>query len=110
MLDLEIREQIGRYARGRIDGAELDAWLSAEAADAEDAATQQLAFDALRLLSEGANGDWEDEDLRDRLGALSRFYWFQQAPKNVIPASGSIFIRRSRWSAGTDRSRVAEYA
>lgn len=110
MVDLKIREQIARYARGRIGADELDAWLSAEATDAEGESAQQLAFDALRLLSEGANGDWEDEELRERLGALSRLYWLEQAPKTVILGSGSIFIRQSRWSVGTERLRAAEYA
>lgn len=112
MLDLEIRQQIARYVAGDLDADRLEAWLSAETGDidGESPETRQLAFDALRLLAEHGNGDWQDVELRERLGALSRTYWFEGAPKTVLSGSESSIISRDPQSAGTDRRRVEEYA
>jgi hypothetical protein len=109
MLDLEIRKKIADYAAGTIDAGELEAWLSGETWDVEDESpsTQRLAFEAMRLVSERSHGDWTDEQLREQLGALSRYYWFEAAPKTpktAIPGSEAVLIRRGRWSAASDRS------
>jgi hypothetical protein len=112
MFDLKLREQIARLVTGEITPAELEAWVSAEAWDVDDEApaTRQLAFQVLGLTSEYANGDWDEAELRERLGALSRIYWFEQAPKNVVGGAETTVIRRGRWSAGSDRSLVVESA
>jgi hypothetical protein len=70
--DPQIREQISRYLTGTIDAADLETWLSAVTwdIDEEPQATRQLAFDALRLTSEAANGDWTETELRDQLRGL----------------------------------------
>lgn len=111
MLDLEIRKQINRYLdpKGDVEAAELEAWLAAEAWDIDDEpqATRQLAFDAMRLLAERGNGDWDDAELRERLGALSRTYWFVTAPKTDSVAT---VIRRDPRLPATDRRHVAEFA
>jgi hypothetical protein len=111
----DLREQIARYAKSEISVEELEAWVSAEAWDLEDIPedARRLAYDVLRLTAEAANGDWDDDALRERLGALGRTYWFQKVPKNLIPplsGSESMLIRRGQWSAGTDRPLVAEPA
>jgi hypothetical protein len=70
--DREIREQISRYCAGEIDAANLETWLAASTweMDNEPTAIRQLAFDALRLTSEAANGDWTDGELRQQLSDL----------------------------------------
>lgn len=112
MLDLEIRKQIARYCDNEIDAAELAAWLAAETWDLDDQppAVRRLASDTMRLVSEHGNGDWEDADLRERLGALSRTYWFEQTPNTVIPDSVSTLIQHGQRLAATDRPLVAESA
>jgi hypothetical protein len=72
--DLQIRERISLYLAGSIDAAALESWLSGVTweLDHEHPATRQSAFDALRLLSEAANGDWTPSQLRDQLQALSK--------------------------------------
>jgi hypothetical protein len=112
MSDLEIRKQIACYLDGEINASELEAWVSEESWDLEDkpSATRKLANDVLRLTSEAANGDWTDEQLRERLGALSRTYWFESAPKTKLSGSEGVFIRHGQPLAGTERPHVAEPA
>ena len=83
-LDTTLRQQIGAYlADEDADASDLASCLEIEmySADDEPEAVRRLANDALRLLAEHENGDWTDEELGARLGALSRTYWIQQAPK-----------------------------
>jgi len=109
MVDLEIREQLARYVAGKLDAAELEDWLENESWDVEFEPTRALAADALRLLAEHANGDWTDLELRAQLGALSRTYWFDQAPKQTRSGSASGVIRQEApQSATADRWRAAE--
>lgn len=69
--DLHIWEQISLFLRGQIDVEELESWLAAAAWDLEaDSPSKRVASDAFLLASEGANGDWTDEDLREQLKAL----------------------------------------
>jgi hypothetical protein len=86
MLDLEIRKQISLYAAEEISSSDLEGWLSEKTwnIDNEPVATQELAYEALRLTSESDLGDWSDVELRDLLGNLSRTYWFKQAPKRFV--------------------------
>jgi hypothetical protein len=91
-LDLQIRDQISLYLAGQIDAPDLEPWLAAVVwdIDQEPAATRRLAFDALRLTSEAANGDWSDEELRDQLKAL-----LQMTPTvHVAPVSGEQFLEK----------------
>ncbi len=112
MLDLQIRQQIADYVAGDIEASQLEEWLSVATGDLENesSGTRRLAFDVLRLAAERGNGDWEDAELRERLGALSRIYWLEQAPKTVLSDSESLVISCDPQLAGTDRRRVAEYA
>jgi hypothetical protein len=95
--DLELRQRLARYAAGRADLATFEDWLTTETWDAaEDASpTERLAFDALRLISEHQNGDWTESELRGKLGAVGRTYWFEQAPKATAYTSASPVVTRS---------------
>ena len=107
MTDLEIREQIARYIGAEIDAPTLEDTLEAAAWDA-DGPAGSLAADTLRVLAEHANGDWTDAELGERLGALSRTYWFEQAPKHAFTESSAHVIREDQRSAAFDRWRVVE--
>ena len=102
MLDLEIREQIAAYLAGETSVGELEEWfedvfwssdLFARSADA-------LAADALRLLTEFGNDDWTEDELKDKLGALNRTHWFEQAPKVLITGSTSSSMSTTLAAAG----------
>lgn len=71
-LDFQIRERISLYLNGQFDAAALESWLSEVTweIDEEPPATRHIAYAALRLLSEAANGDWSDDQLNDQLRAL----------------------------------------
>jgi hypothetical protein len=72
-LELQILERISLYVEGQIDVSDLESWLSAVTwqIDDEPDAIRRLAFDALRLTSETANGDWTEDQLRLQLEALA---------------------------------------
>ena len=106
MSDLEIREAIRRYITGDLDAPTLEDRLEAVAWDMP--AAQRLVADALRLLAEHANGDWTDSELRERLGVLTRTYWFEQAPKHTMPGAESVVIRQADRAALAGRLRVTE--
>lgn len=106
MTDLEIREQIARYTRGEIDASRLEDWLEDASWDVHEPA-ESLAANALRLLAEHANGDWTDPELREQLGALSRTYWFERAPKLVFMDSSAQVSHQVRPSAVPETQRVA---
>jgi hypothetical protein len=108
MIDLEIREQLARYVSGEMDAPTLEDWLQDVCWDAPADPAESLAVTSLRLLAERANGDWTDAELRDRLGALSRTYWLEQAPRVVYANSDAHVIREDRRSASVDRWRVVE--
>jgi hypothetical protein len=109
MSDLEIRQQIARYVDQEIAAASLEDWLQSYAWETEDSGGP-LAADTLRLLAEYANGDWTDSDLRERMAGLNRTYWFENAPKNVVPDSMSTVIPRGQRSVASGRPLVAESA
>jgi len=113
MLDIEIRKQISLYTREEITSSDLEGWLSEKTWDIDDepVATRDLAYEALRLTSEAANGDWTDLELRERLGGLSRTYWFKQAPKTAYANSDTRVTRSGPLpGAAAGIQRVAEYA
>lgn len=109
MSDLEIRKQIARYVNREIDAAAIEDWLQSYAWDAEGSGGSLVA-DILRLLAEHGNGDWSDSDVRDRVAGLNRTYWFESAPKSVVPDSMSTVIPHGRRSVASDRRLVAESA
>lgn len=108
--DLAIREQIAGLVEGTQSVTDFEGWLQEFAIDLEETLAQSLAADALRLLSEHENGDWTDDEITDQLGALSRFYWFEGAPKTVLSGSDAELINHDRRLAATGRSPVAECA
>jgi hypothetical protein len=110
MTDLEIRERIAALTSGGIGARELEDQLEDGAWELEAEPARTLAADALRLLAEHGNGDWTDAELNERLGALSRTYWFEQAPKRSLSGSDSPVIRHDQQSAVAGRSPVAESA
>jgi hypothetical protein len=103
-MDLEIREQIAKYTNGEVEAAELADWLELASWDSDS----ELAATALRLLAEQEHGDWTAAEIRERLGALSRAYRFEQAPNTAFSGSASQVIRQDQRSATADRWRVAE--
>lgn len=103
MLDLQIREQIAGYVAGEIEAPELENWLEDQAWDLEEDPARQLAAEALRLLAEWTNGDWPENELRARLGDLSRTYWFDQAPRVAWSGSGSPVMRHQEQSEAAGR-------
>lgn len=107
MSDLDIREQIAHYVAREIDAAALEDWLHDYAWKLEDSGGP-LALQTLRLLAERGNGDWTDDELRDRLAALSRTYWLEHAPRLVYSGSIGHVIREDRQSPSVERLRVAE--
>jgi hypothetical protein len=108
MLDLKIREQIVRFVEGGLEPTELEDWLEDESWDLEGGPVRDLAADVLRLLAEYDNGDWTETDLRGQLGAMSRMYWFDQAPKQTRAESASGVIRQDQRSEAAGRRLVAE--
>jgi hypothetical protein len=71
-LDIQIREQISLCLSGGVEAADLESWLSEVTweIDEEPSTTRHIAYAALRLLSEAANGDWSDDQLSAQLEAL----------------------------------------
>jgi hypothetical protein len=109
MLDLQIREKIRAYVDGKVEAGVLEDWVETSSWDLDhDAPAHRLAADALRLLAEHSNGDWTDAELRGQLGALSRTYWFDQAPKKTRSGSIGAVIRQDQQSGSAGRWRVAE--
>ena len=106
MTELEIREQVARYITDEIDAVTLEDWL--EDASWETGQTgEMLAADALRLLAEYANGDWTKSELREQLGALSRTYRLEQAPRWAFTDSSAQVIRQDQPLVGAGTQRVA---
>jgi hypothetical protein len=110
-LGIEIRKQIAHYIDGDITADELEAWLTADTWEAEGPA-RELSLAAMGLVAEYTGDDQPDDDaeLRERLGALSRTYWFDQAPRTVISDSESNLIRHGQLTAASERQHVAESA
>lgn len=108
MSDVEIREQIARYIEGNIIAQELEDRLENETWGLESEPARTLAATVLRLLAEHGHGDWTDTELREQLGAISRFYWFDQAPKTAWSGSEAAVIRQDQQSEAAGRWRVAE--
>lgn len=96
MLDLEIRTRIAGVIEKEIEPEDLAGWLETEMwnADDERPPTQQLGHDALRLLAEHDHDDWTDSELREKLGVLSRTYWFWQAAEGAPVGSASGGVTR----------------
>jgi hypothetical protein len=95
--DLQMLEQISLYLRGQIDVAELESRFAEITwdLDEEPPATRRVAFEALRLASETANGDWTDEVLREQLKRLLQ----------TIPTSGTVSVAGEQF---LERLSVAE--
>jgi hypothetical protein len=110
MDDLEIRESVADYIVGALDAGELEDRLENVAWELEGEPARSLAGDVLRLLAEHGNGDWEEAELRERLGAMSRTYWFQQAPKVAWSGSDASVMRHQEPSVVAGRSRATESA
>lgn len=109
MTDLEIRQRIAAFTDGEVEPHDLEDWLETAAWDLDAEPAKTLAADALRLLAEYGNGDWTDVELRERLGALYRTYWFAEAPKTQnVTGSDSIVIHQDQRSASPERLRVTE--
>jgi hypothetical protein len=102
MVDLDIRRAIADYLAGGISPGELEDRLHDFAWDVDEEPARSVAADALLLLAEHQNGDWTDDELRACLGAISRTYWFDQAPKHVTAGSSQV-TRRIQLSAGAGR-------
>jgi hypothetical protein len=112
MLDTEIREQIRRYIAGRIDAGDLEAWLSADAEDGLDdasQATRDLVYETARLVYERMNGDWTDSELKTKLGSLSRTFWLRAAPAVVLSSSSEVIRRDDRVPGAVGTSLEAEF-
>lgn len=105
MTDLEIRKQIAAYVAGDVAAHELEDRLENAAWDVDTEAIRTLAGTALRLLAEYGNGDWTNDELQERLGSLSRTYWFLEAPKTGAEAT---VILQDQRPATAGRWRVAE--
>jgi hypothetical protein len=91
MTDLELRERLARYVTGSVTLRALEDWLTTETWDDEalQPSTRQLAYDAIRLISEQQNGDWTEDELKRKLGAMGRTYWLEQAPKTAVHSSSA---------------------
>ncbi len=108
MTDLEIRQQVARFAQGELEAWDLEDWMEGAAWELDAGPARTLAATALRLLAEHASGDWSDPELREALGVLSRVYWFDQAPKMTLSGSTSTVIRHAQPSGSADRRLVVE--
>jgi hypothetical protein len=69
-MELKPRDLIARYIAGVIGAAELEDRLE----DVAWGSDSNLASLALRLLHEYTNGDWIEDELRERLDAFARTY------------------------------------
>ncbi|MGO9974197.1 MAG: hypothetical protein ACLP01_15630 [Solirubrobacteraceae bacterium] len=90
--DLEIRELIAAAVGSDLAPEQLEARLHEVAWDVEAEPQRTFLATALRLLAEFSNGDWTLDELRGRLGALNRLYWFELAPKSSFADSTAQFI------------------
>ena len=93
---------IASYLDGALSSRELEDCLQDFAWDLDEEPARTVAADALLLLAEHQNGDWTDDELRAGLGAISRTYWFDQAPKHVTIGSSPI-TRQIQLSAGAGK-------
>jgi hypothetical protein len=100
--DLEIREQLARYADENTSLDDLEHALI-EGTWSEDEEQTPLAADALRLVSELRHGDWTEDELRERLGAMAKTYRFDQAPLASQSESAARTIVEDRALAGAGR-------
>jgi hypothetical protein len=72
-LDLEIREQVGRYLRGELSFVELQKWVARSSWRgyiAGDTGAAELMGAVELRLGEYATGFWSEEDLQRALHAL----------------------------------------
>lgn len=73
-LELALRQRISRYVRGELPLREFYRWFSAETWNIEarsDYETAQLYHTVDLLLAEHAQGDWTENELKERLSAFS---------------------------------------
>jgi|1186.fasta_scaffold174168_2 hypothetical protein len=107
MDDLDIRERLAGYAAEKVGVDAFEMWLTE--ASAEDDLSQdaeRLVFDALRLVSELRNGDWDESDVRGKIGGLNRNYWLQQAVAGADSASVTL-VKGSQLAVGVQTVRAA---
>jgi hypothetical protein len=89
--DLEIRERLAAFASGDVDVNDLEMSLHEIAWDLDEEPAATFVATIMRLLAEFGNGDWPLGELRDRVGALNRLYWFEIAPRIAYADSGTNF-------------------
>lgn len=110
-LEVQIRERISLYLTGRIEGADLESWLSEMAWEIEDEAaeTRHIALAALRLVSEAAHGDWSEDQLKAQLRALLKIP--PASSDSVLPSADAVgdeqlLGKLSAAQAGAERRRI----
>jgi len=97
-LELEIREQVAAYLRGRISLEDLYGWLQPRAWDVERTAgaeTARLAHGVDLLLAEFQHGDWTEAEAKDHLWRLLE-YSVDQLPGVITRMDAS--TRGAAWS------------
>lgn len=109
--DLEIRQQIADVFAGNVNLATFEDWLSEYSWDLEaPSIAHSLASDALRVIAELENGDWQEEEAVEQLASLSSFYWFEAARKVTLTGSDAGIFSHDQRLAATGRSPAAECA
>ena len=79
-LQAEIRDEVAGYLAGHRSISALWDWAHARFWDVdnrEDPEQARLAHEVELLLSETANGDWTEDELRDKLRGLVSVYQFR---------------------------------
>jgi hypothetical protein len=98
--DLMIREQIAALVAHEMSIAEFAEWLEEYSLGLEFAPAERLAADAQRVIAEYDLGDWSDDEALEQLGALSRLYWFEQAPKTWTGGTAWVITHPPSEAAG----------
>jgi len=70
--NLQLGKHIADYLTGDIELTELESFLAGIAWELDDASpmVRRVAFDSLRVASEGANDDWTERQLHEQFSAL----------------------------------------
>ncbi|MGH2397937.1 MAG: hypothetical protein ACRDFW_13380 [bacterium] len=92
-LQAEIRDEVAAYLSGVRSIASLWDWAQERFWDIdnrEDPEQAMLAHEVALLLSETANGDWTEDELRDALRAVVSVYRFRIGKRPDLTSSAGL--------------------
>jgi hypothetical protein len=109
MLDVELRTQLVRYLSHAISLRAFCEWFTPAAWNIDqraDRATADSFHEVELLLSEHAHGDWEEDELRERLAPLVTTYTVRYGGGPSWSSTGEVKVVKAALVAEGHRSPV----